>query len=115
MLDNPPPQPFMFISSPAWLGERNRSRGNAILDALPGDSYELTLADTQHYDFTDLVLVSPLSSAMGLSGTIDSRYSLGIQTEFILAFFDHYLQMQDTPLLTQPTPYPELTISYSIK
>ncbi|MCB8976234.1 MAG: hypothetical protein H6657_02265 [Ardenticatenaceae bacterium] len=105
-------QPFMFISSPQWLGNENKTRGEAIFNSLTQDGYELTLANTAHYDFTDLALLSPLTSQLGLSGTINSRYSLEIQNEYLLAFFNRYLKGEDEPLLTAPSPYPELTIEH---
>lgn len=110
ILTTPPPQPFLFISTPHWLGEENQARAHAILDALPGPTYELTLANTGHYDFTDLVRLSPLSPQLGLSGGINNKYSLALQNRYVLAFFDKYVRMQDTGFLSQPSPYPELTV-----
>lgn len=103
-------QPFMFIGTPEWLGETNKTRGEAIFSNLPQDSYNLTLANTAHYDFTDLALLSPLTPQLGLSGTINSRYSVEIQSEYLLAFFNHTLKGEAAPLLDAPSPYPELTI-----
>lgn len=103
-------QPFMFIGTPDWLGETNKSRGEAIFNGLAQDSYNLILADTAHYDFTDLALLSPLTPQLGLSGTIDSRYSAEIQLEYLLAFFNRTLKGEAAPLLDAPSPYPELTI-----
>jgi len=105
-----PAQPFMFIGTPEWLGEDNKARGEAIFNGLTQDSYNLTLANTAHYDFTDLALLSPLTPQLGLSGTIDSHYSATIQLEYLLAFFNHTLKGEAAPLLDAPSPYPELTI-----
>lgn len=110
VLETPPTQPFMFISTPRWLGEENQAYGRSLLNALPADGYELTLADTSHYDFSDLVLLSPLSQQLGLSGGINSQYSLSIQSKYVLAFFDKYVRMQDSGFLSQSSPYPELTM-----
>ncbi len=111
VLATPPAQPFLFISTPRWLGPENQARGRAILNALPGDGYELTLAETGHFDFSDIVLLSPLTPQLGISGEIDSLYSLGIQNEYVLAFFDQYVKGEERPLLSQPSPFPELTIA----
>lgn len=110
ILQVPPSQPFMFINSPEWLGPINQQRGRAILAAMPNDGYELILANTGHYDFSDLALLSPLTPQLGLSGTINSHFSQTIQNEYLLAFFNHYLKNIDEPLLERPSPYPELTI-----
>lgn len=109
-LEQPPGQPFMFISTPRWLGEENQARGRAILETLPNDAYELTLAESGHFDFTDLVLISPLTPLLGLSGEIDSAYALEVQTAYLRAFFDRYVRTEDNSLLDDPSPYPELRI-----
>lgn len=103
-------RPFMFISTPEWLGDNNRAAGKTIVANANDDAYELTLADTGHYDFTDLVLLSPLTPQLGLSGTINSQKSLTIQNEYVLTFFDRYLRGADASLLESPSPYTELTI-----
>ena len=106
-----PTQPFMFISTPRWLGEENQAEGKSIFNNLVNDGYELTLDGTGHYDFTDLVLLSPLTPQLGLSGEIDSQYALVIQNEYVLAFFLQYVAGQPQPLLERPSAYPELTIN----
>lgn len=104
-------QPFMFISTPEWLGSNNRAGGKEIVANANGDVYDLTLANTGHYDFSDLVLLSPLTPQLGLSGTINSVTGLTIQNEYVLEFFNRYLRGEDGTLLTQPSPYPELTVN----
>lgn len=101
-------QPVMFISSPRWLGEDNAARGQRIFNNNANDAYCLTLANTAHYDFTDIPLLSPLTPQLGLSGSIDSRYSLKIQNEYMVGFFNRYLKNHEAPILIQPSPYPEL-------
>lgn len=115
VLDAGPGQPFMFISTPRWLGPENQARGQAIFHNLTADGYELTLANTQHYDFTDLALLSPLTPQLGLSGSINSAYSLSIQNEYLLAFFEQYLRERPSATLTTPSPYPELSIERTVK
>ncbi len=115
VLESGPSQPFMFISTPRWLGPENQARGQAIFQNLTADGYELTLADTQHYDFTDIVLLSPLTPQLGLSGNINSAYSITIQNEYLLAFFEQYVRERPSTLLTQPSSYPELTIERTLE
>lgn len=103
--------PALFISTPGWLGDENRARGEAILAATQPDHLDLRLANTAHFDFTDIVLLTPLTPQLGISGSIDSTYSLGIQNEYLLAFFDRTLRQMPSPILDQPSPYPELTIN----
>ena len=111
VLDTPPQQPLLFLSSPVWLGKENQARGRAILQSLPANGYELTLADTEHFDFSDLALFSPLTPQLGLSGKIDSMFSQEVQIRYVLAFFDQYVKGEERPLLTQPSPYSQLTIN----
>ncbi|MCP4416027.1 MAG: hypothetical protein GY805_05360, partial [Chloroflexi bacterium] len=73
------------------------------------DGYLLSLKNTAHFDFTDFPLLTPLTPQLGLSGTIDSGYIIGIQNEYLLAFFNQYLKEISSPLLTAPSAYPELT------
>ncbi|MBK7897259.1 MAG: hypothetical protein IPJ90_20705 [Anaerolineaceae bacterium] len=115
VMDAGPDQPFMFISTPSWLGPENQARGQAIFNNLAADGYELTLDGTQHYDFTDLVLLSPLTPQLGLSGSIDSAYGLTIQTQYLLAFFDQYVRERPSASLNEPSPYPELSIEHNLK
>jgi dienelactone hydrolase len=108
-LTDPPPQPFLFINTPYWLGEENQAYGRALRQNLD-IGYELTLADAGHFDFSDIPLLSPLTPQLGISGRINSGYSLEIQNRVVLAFFDRYLKLKDEDFLERPSPYPELTI-----
>lgn len=109
-------QPMMFISSPRWLGQDNQTLGYHLFNNASQDSYALTLANTEHYDFTDLPLLTPLTPQLGLSGSINSSYSLRMQNEYLLAFFNQYLKGEPSALLmTEPSPYPELTIERNLR
>lgn len=103
-------QPFMFISTPHWLGEANNSRGRQLFSQLVNAGYLLQIAGTEHFDFSDLPLFSPLSSQLGLSGPINSNYSLGLMSAYLVAFFDQTLKNQPAELLIRSdSPYPEVT------
>jgi predicted dienelactone hydrolase len=80
--------------------EENRS----LLDHSTNDRYEVTLADTQHGHFSDLLLANPPP------GQLDPRRAHEIILAYTLAFFDKYLNGHDNSLLTAPSPpYPEVT------
>lgn len=116
LLTHPPEQPFMFINTPRWLGQRNRELGNRIFNSLTRDGYALTLEGTAHYDFSDLPLLTPLTPQLELSGSINSNYSLSIQSEYLLAFFNQYLKGEPSALLlAERSPYPELTIARNLR
>lgn len=111
-----PDQPFMFISSDSWLGPENQQLGENSFAALNNDGYNLTMVNTRHYDFTDIPLLTPLTPQLGLSGSINSEYSLSIQNEYLLAFFNQYLKGMPSTLLTEAaSPYPELTIERNLR
>ena len=72
--------------------------------------YEITLAGTRHFNFSDSALLfSPIMRATGMLGPIDGRRGLEITCDYVRAFFDQYLNHQNSPLLTGPAPlYPEV-------
>jgi hypothetical protein len=109
ILDEPLTQPFMFINTPYWLGPDNTTRGQAIYNGVQNDAYKLSIAETGHFDFSDLPLFSPLTPQLGLTGTIDSERAVAIQNGYTLAFFDRYLRGMDSPLLAGEPVYDEVT------
>lgn len=106
---NPPTQPFMFISTPDWLGEENTVRGQRIFAALPHQATLVTIAGADHYDFSDLPLFSPLTHQLGLTGTINGRLMTEILNRYTLAFFNNSLRGQPSDLL-QVSPYDEVVV-----
>lgn len=111
VLATPPTQPMLFISSPEWLGAKNKARGQEILQQLPNEAYQLTLADTEHFDFSDIPLLSPFTPQLGLSGNIDSAYSLSIQNAYLLDMFNTVLKGDESQLLNRTPPYEEVTLT----
>ncbi len=110
VLADGPTQPFMFINTPAWLGPDNAERGRIIFNNLQQDGFLISLAGSEHFDFSDLPLFSPLTPQLGLSGSINSRDSIKIQNAYIVAFYDKYLREQTSALLDGASPYAEVTI-----
>jgi predicted dienelactone hydrolase len=109
IVTNPPTQPFMFISTPAWIGEENTAQGRRIFQAMPNQATLVTIAGADHYDFSDLPLFSPLTHRLGLTGTIDGRLMTEILNRYVLAFFDSTLRGQASELL-QASPYAEVKV-----
>lgn len=104
------PRPVLFLSAPAWLGPENSAAGHALYQDRADTGYLLTIAGTEHFDFSDLPLLSPLTPLLGLSGEIRSERALAIINAYTLAFFDHILKEEPAPLLQGPSPdYPEVT------
>ncbi|RCX19679.1 hypothetical protein DFP94_104132 [Fontibacillus phaseoli] len=52
----------------------------------------LYLDGSEHYDFTDLPLYSPLVSLTGMTGTLKGGRGAEIVNAYVLDFFDTYLK-----------------------
>ncbi|HEV2494015.1 MAG TPA: hypothetical protein VG204_13195 [Terriglobia bacterium] len=126
--------PFMFIlSEPAPLpgivtrllprfarqSESAQAAAEREFDAVYQDShagYEVTLHGARHFNFSDsAVLFSPLLHIGGMLGTINGRRGLAVTRDYVLAFFNQYLNHQDSPLLAGASAtYPEVTLKSHI-
>lgn len=113
-------QPFMLINSDlVSLDPRRQS----FYEKLKNDAYNLTIKGTQHLSYTDLPLLFPLVEtyyspqlAAELKnanfGLINAKRGAKIIDDYTLAFFDKYLNSQNSPLLNAPNPnYPEVQFS----
>jgi predicted dienelactone hydrolase len=79
----------------------------AMLEHSTGDRYDVTIAKTQHGNFSDFMLAIPQNPA-----ELDTRRAHAIVVAYTLAFFDKYLRGQDSDLLKGPSAkYPEVTFS----
>jgi dienelactone hydrolase len=84
-------RPLMFISTQEWLGEKNRSIGKSFINRQNMTVYQLEVVGTEHYNYTDIPLLTPISPQIGLSGSIDPALSVEIVSRLSLAFFKQYL------------------------
>jgi predicted dienelactone hydrolase len=102
-----PPQraPFMYFSN------ARMSLNSIFLDRDLNDRYFVKVRDTDHLDFMDAPLISPLLKLMDASGPIDARHMVSLTTAYVSAFFDRYLLGKPSPLLNGPSPdYPEVEL-----
>jgi len=101
-------QPFLFLFSQDWPSETNNRLLDSLLAHSPNALY-LTLLGTDHYDFSDLPMLTPLASRLGLKGPLNGRRALRIVDDYTLAFFERYLKDQPSALLDGPSAlYPEI-------
>jgi predicted dienelactone hydrolase len=101
-------QPFLFLFSQGWPSEINNRLLDTLLARSPNAIY-LTLLGTDHYDFSDLPMLSPLASRLGLKGPLEGKRTLRIIDDYTLAFFDRYLKGKPSALLDGPNAaYPEI-------
>lgn len=104
-------QPFLFINTADWLGSNNTESGIAFFEGAGSQSYRVTIPGTAHFDFSDIPLLSPLTPAMGLTGSLDGERTVQIINDTILAFFNQQFKGESSPLLAGDTAgYPELQI-----
>ena len=82
-----------------------KSWDESLLQHSTNDSYTVTIAKTQHGNFSDFVLALPPAA-----GELDPRRAHAIIIAYAEAFFDRYLGGKDSDLLKAPSPmYPEVT------
>jgi predicted dienelactone hydrolase len=83
--------PLLFLRAPEWLGPGNQTRGSTLY-ANSGNAHMVTIPGTTHFDYTDIPLLSPLASALGLAGDRDARDVLAIINDYTRTFFDWHLK-----------------------
>jgi dienelactone hydrolase len=102
-------QPYLAMFSQLWPSAENNRLFDQLYHAPGGPAYELILAGTAHYDFSDIPSLTPIASMLGLKGPLSADRVTSIIDNYSLAFFDHYLKQQPAPLLAAPsTAYPEV-------
>lgn len=100
-------QPFLYFNN-------STTRVNAMLmERDLGYRYFAQIEGTQHLDFTDAPLWSPLSklrvAGESASGEIDERRMLAIMNAYVTAFFDTHLRQQPSPLMKDASAdFPEV-------
>jgi dienelactone hydrolase len=100
-LSQPLSQPSMFLSTNEWLSSKNQSIGKIFIDGQEQASYEVTIDEMSHYNFTDIPLLTPLAAQIGLGGKINGARGIRILNDYNLAFFDRYLKDSNSPILEE--------------
>ncbi|NDJ60350.1 MAG: hypothetical protein GYB67_04445 [Chloroflexi bacterium] len=75
-----------------------------LLTTATGPVYNLVIAETASFDYTDLPLFGPPMNWAGLSGAIDPPRMIEIVNTYSRAFLDTYLKDEPAALLGQPSP-----------
>jgi hypothetical protein len=87
--------PAFFMFSQRWADDAE-SRNNRLFDIFVANTPALvgviSIAGTEHYDFTDLPLLSPLAPRLGLKGPIGGERVITIIDDYLLSFFDQTLK-----------------------
>lgn len=108
-------QPFLYLYSEAWPSARNQELFAQLFSASRGPAYAYTILGTDHYDFSDLPLLTPLASAIGLKGPLPASRVVPILDTMELAFLKQHLlgepeyRVQGASLLSEPQAvFPEV-------
>jgi predicted dienelactone hydrolase len=102
-------QPALLLYSELWPSAQNDRLSEQLQANAQGPMQVLTILGSDHYDFSDLPMLSPLAPQLGLKGPIDGARALRVINDYSLAFFDHYLKgVPAAPLKGETKAYPEV-------
>ncbi|MEM7555092.1 MAG: serine hydrolase [Cyanobacteria bacterium P01_A01_bin.84] len=113
-------QPFMFMNSEDFTGELLELQ-QSFFDNLQNDGYQVKINDTNHQSFSDIPLFVtelkdagiPLDGLDNFIADIDPERGTRIINDYTVAFFDKYLNDEDSSLLTgSSSPYPEVNLEF---
>jgi predicted dienelactone hydrolase len=78
-----------------------------LFEKMQRDAYYVTLANTEHLDYTDATLLEPVYKQLGMTGKkADASVVLGAINHYALAFFDKHVRGSDTDaVLRSPPPF----------
>jgi predicted dienelactone hydrolase len=111
VLENGASQPSFFMFSQVWH-DRIGSLNNRLFDVYSANSADVYSAvyieGTDHYDFADLPLLSPLAPQLGLKGPINGKRVTVIVDDYLLSFFNLALKGEATDLFENSSLYPEI-------
>ena len=91
--------PSLNMFSENWLKEPNLTLVNQLWGNQPPGAQRMTILGTQHYDFSDISLYSPLGATLGLKGPIKADREINLFNDFLVGFFDQHLVNTDSTLL----------------
>ena len=94
-------QPSLTMFSENWLREPNLALVNQLWENQQQGSQlqRMTIQGTQHYDFSDISLYSPLGATLGLKGSISAEREISLFNDFLIGFFDQHLVKPESSLL----------------
>jgi hypothetical protein len=106
-------QPFMFLRADLW-GFEDSTENHFIADTLYTEavetSYMATIEGANHYDFTDIPLLSPFTAQLDLSSDMDGEYVVEMMNAMTTAFFRQELQGAGDNLVLSTMVYPEMAL-----
>ena len=104
-------KPFLYLGSEGTLATTAGAKAQvrSVLQGIPaGQGHVLTVAGTQHLNFTDRGVYFDLVDSLFL-GSIDGARALRVTSTYVRAFFSSYLLGRADVLMTGPSAtYPEV-------
>jgi len=104
-------QPAFFLFSQRWTDDV-KSRTNELFNRFYPNVKDpfgaVTITGTAHHDFSDLPLLSPIASQLGLKGPINGKRVTIIMNDYLLSFFNKTLKGIPSDLFDDPSRYPEI-------
>ena len=99
-----------MFQSENWPNSANADLLPGVFDHAQAPVWRLTIAGARHYNFTDVALLTPLASRLGITGPIDGEYGLKMINAYSVAYFDTVLKRKPpSTLLIAPSPaYPDI-------
>jgi dienelactone hydrolase len=97
-------QRAFFMFSQRWADDvesRNNELFQEFVANVPETTGVISIEGTAHYDFSDLPLLSPLTSRLGLKGPINGKRVTTIINDYLLSFFDSTLKGIPTGLFEE--------------
>lgn len=95
--------PFFFMQSESWPHGPNTTLLLSLYKNMKAPAWRLTIAGANHYDFTDISLLTPLAPALGIKGPISGWRALGMINAYTVAFFNQALRERPSRLLDGPS------------
>ncbi|MDF1499243.1 MAG: hypothetical protein P1P76_02090 [Anaerolineales bacterium] len=103
--------PALHMFSEGWPSEENMSRFDVFAQASAGRLMSITIAGTEHYDFSDLPLLTPLAHTIGLKGPLPGPRVIEILNTLSVSFFEQTLMIPVGPGYTLPLEhFPEVSL-----
>jgi pimeloyl-ACP methyl ester carboxylesterase len=105
-------QPAFFMFSQRWADDvdsKNNRLFNPFYSNLEQATGVIAIKGTTHYDFSDLPMLSPITSYLGLKGPLNGERVTQIVDDYLISFFDSTLKDQPTDLFDGPSKYTEVS------
>ena len=111
VLDNGISQPAFFMFSQGWV-DNGDSENNHLFRQfyanIDPSTYVISIQGTTHYDFSDLPMLTPIASRLGLKGPLKGKRVTEIVDDYLISFFEAKLKGKPTNLFNGQDKYPEV-------